>query len=89
MVTGLAKLTCCQPLPVSLVKVAVASFTPLLVQRLAICVPVFALLYGALALGESITLWMLMCGAVIVLGTALSTGLLRPRALSGSRRPPG
>ncbi len=42
-------------------------------------VPVFALLYGALALGESITLWMLACGAVIVLGTALSTGLLKPR----------
>jgi len=41
-------------------------------------VPVFALLYGALALGESITLWMLVCGAVIVLGTALATGLLKP-----------
>ncbi len=43
-------------------------------------VPVFALVYGALALGEQITPWMLGCGAVIVLGTALSTGLLRPRA---------
>ncbi len=41
--------------------------------------PVFALLYGALLLGERITPWMLGCGVVIVLGTALSTGLL-PRA---------
>jgi hypothetical protein len=28
-------------------------------------------------LGESITLWMLLCGLVIICGTALSTGLLR------------
>jgi drug/metabolite transporter (DMT)-like permease len=40
-------------------------------------VPVFAVLYGALFLGESVTSWMLTCGAVIVCGTALSTGLLR------------
>jgi len=40
-------------------------------------VPVFALLYGAFFLGETITPWMLICGLVIVCGTALSTGLLR------------
>ena len=40
-------------------------------------VPVFAVLYGALFLGETVTGWMLACGAVIVCGTALSTGLLR------------
>lgn len=40
-------------------------------------VPVFALAYGAVALGEAITLWMVGCGLVIVLGTALATGLLR------------
>lgn len=40
-------------------------------------VPVFAVLYGVLFLGESVTLWMLGCAAVIVCGTALSTGLLR------------
>jgi hypothetical protein len=28
-------------------------------------------------LGESITPWMLLCGAVIVLGTALATGFLK------------
>jgi drug/metabolite transporter (DMT)-like permease len=39
-------------------------------------VPVFAVLYGAVFLGEHVTAWMLLCAAVIVLGTALSTGLL-------------
>jgi drug/metabolite transporter (DMT)-like permease len=41
-------------------------------------VPVFALGYGVLLLGENISSAMLVCGAVIVLGTALSTGLLKP-----------
>ncbi|MDQ3058714.1 MAG: DMT family transporter [Pseudomonadota bacterium] len=40
-------------------------------------VPVFAVLYGALFLGESVTPWMAGCAAVIVGGTALSTGLLK------------
>jgi drug/metabolite transporter (DMT)-like permease len=44
-------------------------------------VPVFALVYGALFLGETITPWMLACGAVIICGTALSTGLLKLPAL--------
>ncbi|HSI53204.1 MAG TPA: DMT family transporter [Ramlibacter sp.] len=39
-------------------------------------VPVFAVLYGVLFLGESVTGWMLLCGVVILCGTALSTGLL-------------
>ena len=39
-------------------------------------VPVFAVSYGVLFLGETVTGWMLLCGAVIVCGTALSTGLL-------------
>lgn len=41
--------------------------------------PVFALFYGAVLLGEQITPWMVGCGVVIVLGTALSTGLLKAR----------
>lgn len=41
-------------------------------------VPVFALLYGTVLLGEHITAWMVGCGVVIMLGTALSTGLLAP-----------
>lgn len=40
-------------------------------------VPVFAVIYGAVFLSEAVTSWMILCGAVIVLGTALATGLLR------------
>jgi drug/metabolite transporter (DMT)-like permease len=40
-------------------------------------VPVFAIVYGALFLREQVTPWMLVCGLVIVCGTALSTGLLK------------
>ncbi len=39
-------------------------------------IPMFAILYGVLLLGESVTLWMGVCGAIIMLGTALSTGLI-------------
>lgn len=38
--------------------------------------PVFALCYGAIFLGEDITLWMVGCGVIIICGTMLSTGLL-------------
>ncbi|MDB5915087.1 MAG: putative rane protein, partial [Ramlibacter sp.] len=38
--------------------------------------PVFAVVYGAVFLAEEVTSWMLVCGVVIVCGTALSTGLL-------------
>ncbi|PWW46235.1 EamA-like transporter family protein [Melaminivora alkalimesophila] len=41
--------------------------------------PVFAVCYGALFLGEAVTVWMLGCGLVIVCGTMLSTGLLEAR----------
>lgn len=40
-------------------------------------IPVFAVAYGVLFLGEAVTPWMLLCGAIIVTGTALSAGLLR------------
>ena len=40
-------------------------------------IPVFAVLYGVVFLGESVTAWMLICGAVILCGTALSMGLLK------------
>lgn len=42
-------------------------------------VPVFAVIYGALFLGETVSSWMMLCGAIIVFGTALSVGLLKPR----------
>ena len=40
-------------------------------------IPVFAVLYGVILLGETVTPWMVGCGLVIVLGTTLSTGLLK------------
>lgn len=39
--------------------------------------PVFALLYGAVFLGEDISLWMIFCGAIVVCGTALSANLFK------------
>lgn len=44
-------------------------------------IPVFAIFYGALFLGEQVTAWMLMWGTVVLFGTALSTGLLKIPAL--------
>jgi drug/metabolite transporter (DMT)-like permease len=44
-------------------------------------VPVFAVLYGLLFLGEAVTPWMLICAVVIIVGTAMSTGLLKLRHL--------
>ena len=38
-------------------------------------IPVFAVMYGVLLLGETVSAWMLGCALVIVLGTSLSTGL--------------
>ena len=40
-------------------------------------VPVFAVAYGVLLLGESVTLWMLLCGAIVLVGTSLASGLIR------------
>lgn len=51
-------------------------------------VPVFALLYGAIFLAEAVTLWMVVCGAVILCGTLLATGLLRLRWLEGTLAAP-
>ncbi len=39
-------------------------------------IPVFAVLYGGLLLGEAVTPWMLLCGVVIIVGTSLSTGIV-------------
>ncbi len=39
-------------------------------------VPVFALAYGAILLGELVTPWVLTCGTVILAGTSLSAGLI-------------
>jgi len=39
-------------------------------------IPVFAVFYGAVFLDEPVTRWMLGCGLVVVLGTALATGVI-------------
>jgi len=39
-------------------------------------VPVFAIVYGVVLLGETVTPWMLGCGLIVLLGTALSSGLI-------------
>jgi len=44
----------------------------------ALLIPVFAMVWGWLVLGEQPTLQMLVGCGVILAGTALSTGLLRP-----------
>jgi drug/metabolite transporter (DMT)-like permease len=40
-------------------------------------IPAFAVFYGVLLLGETITPWMIFCALIIIAGTSLSTGLLR------------
>lgn len=42
-------------------------------------IPVFAVIYGVLFLGESVTTWMLICAVVILGGTALSLNLFKLR----------
>ncbi len=54
----------------------IAALGPSKALTVTFLVPVFALLYGALFLGEVISLWMLGCGAVILCGTALAMGLV-------------
>ncbi len=50
-------------------------------------VPVFALVYGVLLLGETITPLMISSGLVIIVGTSLSTGLVSLQALLPRPRP--
>jgi drug/metabolite transporter (DMT)-like permease len=40
-------------------------------------IPVFGVLYGALLLGEAISAWMVVCALVIVVGTALASGVVK------------
>jgi len=50
-------------------------------------IPVFALAYGVVLLGESVTLWMLLCGAIVLAGTALASGLVSLPVMGPRRRP--
>lgn len=42
-------------------------------------IPVFANLVGVLVLDEVVTPWMMLCGAVILAGTALASGFVSVR----------
>lgn len=55
----------------------IASAGPARAVAVTFLIPVFGVAYGWLFLNEVVTGTMLLCGAVIVLGTALSTGVLR------------
>ncbi len=55
----------------------IASAGPARAVAVTFLIPVFGVLYGAIFLNELVTSTMLVCGAVIVLGTALSTGFLK------------
>ena len=54
----------------------IASAGPARALTVTFLVPVFAVFYGAVFLGEPVTGWTLACAAVIVCGVALSTGML-------------
>ena len=49
-------------------------------------IPLFAVIYGSVFLGERVTGWMVGCGLFILLGIALATGLLRPLRWLHARR---
>ena len=40
-------------------------------------IPVFAVFYGVLFLSEAVTLWMTVCGVIIICGTSLASGLVK------------
>jgi drug/metabolite transporter (DMT)-like permease len=48
-------------------------------------IPVFALLYGALLLGEAVTLRMLLGGGVVLSGVALALGLVKTRSTAAAQ----
>ena len=56
----------------------IANVGPTRAVSVTFLVPVFGMLWGALYLGEAVTLPMLLGCTVILLGTALTLGLVRP-----------
>jgi drug/metabolite transporter (DMT)-like permease len=53
----------------------IANAGPTRALTVTFAIPVFAIAYGVILLGEGVTHWMLGCAVVIVLGTSLSSGL--------------
>jgi drug/metabolite transporter (DMT)-like permease len=50
-------------------------------------VPAFAILWGAVFLGEAVTMQTAVAGLVVLAGTALSTGLVKPSGIWSALRP--
>lgn len=65
----------------------IARLGPARAVTVTFAVPVFAVAYGVALLGETLTSRMLLCGLVVLVGTTLSTGVVRLWA--GRRRLPG
>jgi len=63
----------------------IARVGPASAMTVTFLIPAFAMLWGALILGEAVTGAMLAGCAVILAGTALATGLVRPRKTSSPR----
>jgi len=59
----------------------IASVGPAKAITVTFIVPLFAIVFGAAFLAEPVTAPMIAGGLVVILGTALSTGLITPRAL--------
>jgi drug/metabolite transporter (DMT)-like permease len=56
---------------------------PTIALAVTFLIPVFATFYGVIFLDEVVTQWMLMCALITVLGTALSTGMLKWPRMAG------
>jgi drug/metabolite transporter (DMT)-like permease len=50
-------------------------------------IPLFALVWGGLVLGEALTTHMVVGGGVVLLGTSLAVGLWQPRWLLAGKTP--
>lgn len=59
----------------------IAHVGPLRAMTVTFLVPVFALVWGGLLLGEALTLTTTLGGATVLVGAALSMGLIQPRRL--------
>ena len=65
----------------------IANVGPARAMTVTYLIPAFAILWGAAFLGESITTQTAVAGLVVLAGTALSTGLVKPSRRMGTSRP--